>query len=220
MKILLLEDEYILRESMKEVLESNGLLVDDYSNGTDALDAILSFKYDLFLLDVNVPGDNGFHILKEARLSNILTPAIFITSLTQIDNLEEGFDLGCSDYIKKPFDLKEFEIRVSSALKRFTLNENDNFISLSLDYKYDTKNFLLLHNNEEVQLSKLEKSMLDLFISNKNNLVTADMICDYIWEDYVDPANVRVQINNLRKKLDKNLIVNIRGLGYKLETTH
>jgi DNA-binding response OmpR family regulator len=220
MKILLLEDEYILRESMKEALESNGLLVDDYSNGTDALDAILSFKYDLFLLDVNVPGVNGFHILKEARLSNILTPAIFITSLTQIDNLEEGFDLGCSDYIKKPFDLKEFEIRVSSALKQFSFHNSNDFISLSSDYKYDTKNFLLLHKDKEVQLSKLEKSMLDLFISNKNNLVTADMICDYIWEDYVDPANVRVQINNLRKKLDKNLIINIRGLGYKLETTY
>ncbi|MEA3288956.1 MAG: response regulator transcription factor [Campylobacterota bacterium] len=220
MKILLLEDEYILRTAMKEILESINCLVDEYSCGESSEEAILCNKYDLFLLDVNVPGINGFELLSKARTEDIQTPAIFITSLTAIDNLEQGFELGCCDYIKKPFDMKEFKIRVNSVLKQNSLSSNDSFISLTDQYKYDTKNFTLLCNNDEVQLSKTEKSMLDLFISNKNNLVTPDMICEYIWDDYMDSANVRVQINNLRKKLDKDLIVNIRGLGYKLETTN
>jgi len=206
MKILVLEDEYILRTAMKEILESNNYAVDEYSNGDDAHEAMLYYKYDLFLLDVNVPGINGFELLKEIRESNIQTPTIFITSLTAIDNLEQGFEVGCCDYIKKPFDMKEFELRVHFALKQTISKQNDSFIVLTQKYKYDTQNFILLDNENEVQLSKTEKSMLDLFISNKNNLVTPDMICDYIWDDYVDPANVRVQINNLRKKLLLSII--------------
>jgi DNA-binding response OmpR family regulator len=91
-------------------------------------------------------------------------------------------------------------------------------LQLKFGYEYDTKNFKLKKENEEVQLSKTEKMILELFIKNKNQIVTPEMITQYVWDDYVDPANVRVQINNLRKKVDKELIVNIRGLGYKLDS--
>ncbi len=218
MKILLLEDEYTLRESIKELLQECNYIIDDYSNGEEAFDAIYYNSYDLFLLDVNVPGMNGFELLEQVRKNDIETPAIFITSLTEIDNLEKGFDLGCNDYIKKPFDLAELKLRVATALKQNLPKSKNNIISLGCKYKYDTKNFILTRNDKEVQLSKTEKMILDLLIKNKNKTVSQEMIIDYVWDDYVDPANVRVQINNLRKKLDKDLIKNIRGAGYRLET--
>ena len=218
MKIFLLEDEYSLRKSIKELLEDCEYTVFDFSNGTQAFEAIVSNSYDLLLLDVNVPGINGFDLLEKLQKQGVVIPTIFITSLTQIDSLERGYESGCCDYIKKPFDLNELRLRVATALRTATLNTSQSMMQLKDDYYYDTKNFKLIKQNEEVQLSKTEKMILELFIKNKNQIVTPEMITEYIWQDYVDPANVRVQINNLRKKLDKELIVNIRGLGYKLES--
>lgn len=218
MKILLLEDEYSLRKSVKELLEDCEYLVYDFSNGKEALDAIYANSYDLLLLDVNVPGMNGFELAQHVQKNNIVVPIIFMTSLTEIDNLEQGYERGCCDYVKKPFDLSELRLRVSTALRTSTLNSVQHTLQLKFGYEYDTKNFKLKKENEEVQLSKTEKMILELFIKNKNQIVTSEMITQYVWDDYVDPANVRVQINNLRKKVDKELIVNIRGLGYKLDS--
>lgn len=218
MKILLLEDEYSLRKSVKELLEDCEYLVYDFSNGKDALEAIYENSYDLLLLDVNVPQINGFELVDIIQKDNIDIPTIFMTSLSEIDNLERGYEKGCCDYVKKPFDLSELRLRVATALRRSTLNSSLNIMKLKYEYEYDTTSFKLKKHNEEVQLSKIEKMILELFIKNKNQIVTPEMITQYVWQDYVDPANVRVQINNLRKKLDKNLIVNIRGLGYKLDS--
>lgn len=218
MKILLLEDEYSLRKSVKELLEDSEYLVYDFSNGKDALDAIYANSYDLLLLDVNVPGLNGFELANKIQQENINVPIIFMTSLTEIDNLEKGYEIGCCDYVKKPFDLSELRLRVATALRMSTLNAKQHILQLKYGYAYDAKNFKLKKDNEEVQLSKTEKMILELFIKNKNQVVTSEMITEYVWQDYVDPANVRVQINNLRKKLDKELIINIRGLGYKLDS--
>lgn len=218
MKILLLEDEYSLRKSVKELLEDCDYLVYDFSNGKDALEAIYENSYDLLLLDVNVPQINGFELVDMIQKEHIEIPIIFMTSLSEIDNLERGYEKGCCDYVKKPFDLSELRLRVATALRRSTLNASQTILKLKYEYEYDTKNFKLKKYNEEVQLSKIEKMILELFIKNKNQIVTPEMITQYVWQDYVDPANVRVQINNLRKKLDKKLIVNIRGLGYKLDS--
>lgn len=218
MKILLLEDEYSLRKSVKELLEDCEYLVYDFSNGQEALDAIYANSYDLLLLDVNVPGINGFELAQQVQKNDIVVPIIFMTSLTEIDSLEQGYERGCCDYIKKPFDLSELRLRVSTALRTSTLNSLHHTLQLKYGYEYDTKNFKLKKEKEEVQLSKTEKMILELFIKNKNQIVTPEMITQYVWDDYVDPANVRVQINNLRKKVDKELIVNIRGLGYKLDS--
>lgn len=216
MKILLLEDEYTLRKSIKEVLEDSNYQVTDFADGKEALQHIYKNKYDLLILDVNVPGINGFELLEHIRDVDIEVPTIFLTSLTQIDHMERGYESGCCDYIKKPFDMAELKLRVASAIKIGTLNTHASQINLPHGYIYDSKSFTLKKDDEVVQLSKTEKIILELFISNKNQVVTSDMLQNYVWDDYVDPANIRVQINNLRKKLHKDLIVNVRGLGYKL----
>ncbi len=219
MKILLLEDEFGLRTSIKELLEESGYVVEDYADGEEVLEAIGVGSYDLLLLDVNVPGVDGFELLETLRQSGVHTPAIFITSLTEIDSLERGYDLGCCDYIKKPFDMQELKLRVAAAIRN-AMGSVCKSIELPGGYRYDTRCYTLSKDDKEVPLSKTERLIFDLLVKNKDKVVTPQMIMDYVWGEEVDPANVRVQINNLRRKLGKDLIKNVRGMGYRLETAH
>ncbi|MFA7500840.1 MAG: response regulator, partial [Sulfurimonas sp.] len=136
MRILLLEDEFSLRISIKEFLEDINYEVDDYADGLDAYDAIYSKSYDLLLLDVNVPSMNGFELLQSVRKDNNKTPAIFLTSMTDIENFNEGYKKGCCDYIRKPFELLELELRVKQAILRFYLDDSEQ-IMISETIFYD-----------------------------------------------------------------------------------
>ncbi len=217
MRILLLEDEYTLRISMVEFLEDLGFTVDDYASGDEALDALFERSYDLILLDVKVPGINGFELLQTAREHGKELPAIFITSLTDVDAIAKGYKSGCCDYIKKPFDLIELQLRVEHALKSECLKTSRNTIELPQGYVYDTKKFLLYRGDEEIALTRTEKRMLELLIQNRGNVVTPEQFQEFVWGEAVDPANIRVQINKLRKKLSGGLISNVRGLGYRID---
>jgi len=216
MKLLLLEDEYSLRISIKEFLEDLDYEVDDYSDGIEAYDAIYSKSYDLLLLDVNVPSMNGFELLKAIRSDNNKVPAIFLTSMVDIDAVKEGYEKGCCDYIRKPFDLYELELRINQAYRSFYLEDSET-IKLSDKISYDMTKGKLIFNNEEIVLRKAEKDILELLIKHKNCIVSMEMFQDEIWGEYVEPATIRVQINNLRQKLPDSIIQNRRGLGYIIE---
>lgn len=217
MKILLLEDEYALRVSVEEFLDDLGLQVDTFENGDDAFDAIYAGSYNLLLLDVKVPGMDGFALLKALRERDIMIPALFITSLTHVDDLVQGYELGCCDYIKKPFDLKELQIRVEHALRSECLNAKKELIQLDEIYAYDTKNFVLLEEDKKIELTKMEKRILESLIKHRGSVVSIEAFQEEVWGENIDPANIRVQINKLRKKLQHELIVNVRGLGYKID---
>lgn len=216
MKVLLLEDEYMLRISITEFLEDLGLKVDGFSNGDKAYDAIYENHYDLYLLDVNVPGMNGFDLLRTLRKEGNKIPAIFLTSMVNVEDLEKGYKSGCCDYIRKPFDLTELQLRIMQALK-LHYHEGENRIDLGEGLLYDTETFILSHNGEPITLSKTEKDIFSVLLKYSNQIVSIDMFQDEIWGEYVDPANIRVQINNLRKKLPVDIIQNRRGLGYTIE---
>ncbi|MBE0514232.1 response regulator transcription factor [Sulfurimonas sp.] len=216
MKILLLEDEFSLRISIKEFLEDMEYEVDDYADGMDAHDAIYSKSYDLLLLDVNVPSMDGFELLQSIRKDGIKIPAIFLTSMIDVQNLNEGYKKGCCDYIRKPFDLLELELRIKQAVKSFYL-QNDELISLGEDVFYDMLKGKLSHGSEEIILRKIEKDILEVLIKNKNSVVSMQMFQDEVWGDYVEPSAIRVQINNLKQKLPDAIIQNRRGLGYIIE---
>lgn len=217
MRILLLEDEYSLKVSVEEFLEDLNYTVDSVSNYDDAIDLIYQRKYDLFLFDVKVPGGNGFELLKSLRDDGFFTPTIFITSLTKTDDLASGYKSGCCDYIKKPFDLTELQFRINQAIKSNCFKLNSNIIELPNGYNYDTDKFILKSSDEEVQLTKTERNIIELLIKNRGNVVSIEMFQDEVWGEYIDPANIRVQINKLRKKLSQDLILNVRGLGYKID---
>lgn len=215
MKILLLEDEYGLKISIEEFLNDIGYVVKSYSNGDDAYDAIYETSYDLFLFDVNVPGINGFELLEQIRKDGIKVPTIFITSMTSLESLKDGYKSGCCDYIRKPFDLDELQLRIEQVIKSF-YHKNSDEIKIVKGLVYNTTDFSLKYNNEVIALSKTEKDILEVLIKHKNQVVSIDTFQDEVWGEYVDPANIRVQINNLRKKIPVDAIQNRRGVGYVL----
>ena len=216
MKILLLEDEYSLRISIEEFLGELGYEVDGFMDGVEAYDAIFDTAYDMLLLDVNVPSLNGFELLKKLRQENKNIPTIFLTSMTDIDDLKEGYKRGCCDYIRKPFDLLELELRIDQAFTG-SLEDDTAIVQINNDTSYNIKKRKLMFENKEIILRKAEQDILEVLIKNKNIVVSCEMFQDQVWGEYVEPATIRVQLNNLRKKLPEGVIKNRRGLGYIIE---
>jgi DNA-binding response OmpR family regulator len=217
-RILILEDEKILADSMQEFLSDSGYEVTKFTNSEEALDAIYETAYDLLLLDVNVHGElNGFELLEALRKENINVPAIFITSLNNIEDLTHGYSSGCCDYIRKPFELAELKLRVEQVIKTHCFSSVDNTIELSDGYVYDTKRMQLSLNGEVITLSKTETKMLELLIKNRGVVVTYEMFWEAVWGEWIDPTNIRVQVGSLRKKLDNDFIKNVRGIGYSID---
>ena len=219
MKLLLLEDETVLQESIEEFLVSKGYSVDSYDNSDDAFDAIFSKTYDLLLLDVNIPGEwDGFSLRKELADEDKNIPTIFVTSMSSADAMLRGYATGCCDYIKKPFDLIELLLRVQHALKSNCFKTESDSLKLCDGYYYNTLTYTLMHEDKEIPLSKTERELLKLFIMHKNQIVSLDTLYEEIWENNIEATNARVQINNLRRKLPKDLIQNVYGMGYKLDS--
>ncbi|MDQ7047540.1 MAG: response regulator transcription factor [Sulfurovum sp.] len=218
MKILILEDETVLALSMREFLEDCGYEVRCFINSDDAYDAIYETPYDLLLLDVKVPGEkNGFEMLAELRKDDNKTPAIFITSLTDIDDLSRGYECGACDYIRKPFDLAELKLRVEQVVKIQCFSSIDELIELPFNYKYNVKKMKLTLNGEGISLAKTETKILELLIKQRGSVVGCEMFWEEVWGEWVDSANIRVQVGNLRKKLEKDFIKNVRGVGYSID---
>lgn len=218
MRILILEDEHVLALSMREFLEDSGYDVECFSNSDDAYDAVFDTSYDLLLLDVKVPGEkNGFEMLEEARKDGNQTPAIFITSLTEIDDLSRGYESGACDYIRKPFDLAELKLRMDQVVKVQCFVSSEEVLELPLGYKYDLKKMKLTYHDEGVVLSKTETKILELLIKKRGSVVSCEMFWEEVWGEWVDSANIRVQMGNLRKKLEKDFIKNVRGVGYSID---
>jgi len=216
--MLILEDESILAISMQEFLEDCGYRVECFGDSDIAFDAIFENSYDLLLLDVNVMGgQNGFEMLKSIRRESIDIPAIFITSLTDIEDMSRGYECGGCDYIRKPFDLMELKLRVEQAIKLHCFSSTQEIISLPYGYRYDIKHQMLLLDDEEIVLAKKETKILELLIKQRGYIVGCDMFLEEVWDEWVDPTNIRMQVGSLRKKLKKDFIKTIRGMGYRIE---
>jgi DNA-binding response OmpR family regulator len=217
-KILLLEDDNILNELIRENLISLGFLVDSFYDGMEAYSAIETRNYDLLLLDVGVPSLNGFELLEHIRDMDLNTPTIFITSLSSVDDVEKGFGLGCSDYIKKPFDLKELTLRIENILKIHNINTiSKKELKESVYYDFKGKKFIF--DEEEIYITHKESLIFEYLYRHKNRVISIDEIISNIWsyEDTPSYATIRTYIKNLRKVLPKDMIKNFKGIGYKLE---
>lgn len=219
-KLLLLEDDLALNETVVDYLESLGFSVTPVYDGNSALDAIYENNFDLLLLDVNVPDMNGFEILKSIREQGSTTPAIFITSLNSMRDLESGYDSGCDDYIRKPFALKELKLRVETILKRDFFHSRSDKIEIDENIFYDTKSDLLSIDGKEVQLNNKDAKLLKLFLQNKDTIVAHETIYSALWEydEEISESALRTYIKNLRKYLGKEKIVSIKKLGYRFTT--
>ena len=216
-KILLLEDDLNLSETVSDYFDEQGFDVTCVYDGEDAIAAIYENNFDLLLLDVNVPNKNGFEVLKEVRKQNKSVPAIFITSLNSMDSLEEGFSSGCDDYIRKPFELKELLIRVQTILRReFSHNKSD-LIQITPEITFNSISNELRDKGVEIKLNLKELKLLKFFLQHSNELLVHDRIYDYVWdydEEYSDNS-LRTYIKNLTKTLGKDKIVSLKKLGYR-----
>ena len=216
-KILLLEDDANLNDTITDFLEDEDYFVDNAYDGYEAQDKLYESKYDLLLLDVNTPGIDGFTVLKEARDNGVVAPSIFITSLNGVDDLERGFQSGCDDYIRKPFVLKELLIRIETLLRRGFFHEATELISLSENIQYNTKSNELIVDNRAETLGNKESSLFKLFMKHQDEVISHDRIYKELWDFDEDPSDtaLRTYIKNIRKIIGKERIVSIKKQGYK-----
>jgi len=216
MKILYLEDDINLSETVEEYLQDEGFEVYSIYDGDEALDVVYKQNFDLLLLDVNVPGINGFELLKDLREAGVLTPAIFTTSLSSIDDLSSGYTVGADDYVKKPFSLKELVFRINALLKR-EFKAQSKIIEISKNINFNTQINELIVDGHTISLNPKESSLLKLFLKHKNECVTFESIFQNVWsydEEHSD-MSLRTYVKNLRKHIGKDHIISIKKIGYK-----
>ena len=211
-KILLLEDDEILYETLIELLEAEGFDVVHVKDGQEALDATFVSQFDLMLLDVNVPYINGFELLKELREAGNKTITIFLTALTDIDSLSRGFEIGADDYIKKPFDFDELLVRIRALLKK---QYNGTKAEIG-DFVFDIEKEELYRNGKFIKLTPYETTITKILLKNRGNTISKYELLDLLNEgEEMSEGALRVHINSLRKI--GLPIITLRGVGYRFE---
>ena len=216
MKILLLEDDIMLNEAITKYLTSVGHLVKSVKDGEECIQTLEDEMFDLLIFDINVPKVDGLTILENLHKQKKMVPTIFISALIDIEDISRAFDIGCHDYLKKPFHLKELNLRIEKILKTRQVPQEHKRLSKS--YSYDSKNMILLFNNEPQILPKRQIQIIDLLSANRSLVCNYDMFRDYVWnDDFIDNATIRAEVNRVKKVLKEDFILNIRGIGYMVE---
>jgi len=200
MKILLLEDELMLQSSIEEYLIHLGHVVSSFVRGDFALESLKNVPYDILILDINVPHVDGFELLEHLRHSDILTPTIFISALVEIDDITKAFSLGASDYLKKPFHLKELTMRIDKILQTAYIPHAH--IRLSKNYSLDMESSTLRFKGEVHVLSSRQMQIMTLLANNRSRVVAYTLFTEYVWEDMdVEIPTIRAEVNRLKKTL-------------------
>jgi len=215
MKILLLEDDLMLSEVIVEHLEAYGYHVTPVYDGVEAETLLFEEKFDLMLLDVNVPLLNGFELLKSLRKLDNNTPAIFITSMNASKDVLEGFEIGANDYLKKPFEMIELKARIDNIKRQFKIDSSE-LIKISSTISYNLSRNILLVNQKECKLSKKEGEFLFYFLQHRGEVLSSDELMMNVWSYDTAPtaATLRTYIKTLRQYLGEESISTIRGVGY------
>ncbi|HFU76208.1 MAG TPA: response regulator transcription factor [Arcobacter sp.] len=217
MKALLLEDDYALNKLISNALESKGFMIHSYYNGIDAAKQILHTPYDIYILDINVPSFDGHDVLSHIRQERGDLPVIMISAASDIESIQKSYSLGCNDYLKKPFELEELFLRIEYLLKSVLKQEIFEKIDLGFGLSFCQHENKLFKYEHEINLTKKESLLLNLLIQNLNQSVPIEMIHEYVWESKeIEAVSMRSVIHKLQKKLKAGMIVNIRGVGYKL----
>ncbi len=213
MKILLLEDDPLISEIIIERLTSNAYIVDYAFDILEANKLIQSYHYDIFILDVNVPNGNGFDFLTKLRKEGTQTPAIFITALNGINDIRNAFNSGCDDYIKKPFELDELEVRLENIKRLYNLGTE---IKIDENITLDQERLILEVNDEKRHIRDKESQILRYLVNHKKT-ISNDELSTSIWDYDEQPsdATIRTYIKNLRAIIGKEKIQTVKGVGYR-----
>jgi len=221
MKILLIEDEKNLALFVEKGLQQAGYNVEKSNDGSKGMEMAASESFDLILLDLMLPGINGFDLLKNLRSFGVKTPVIIISALSNTEHVVKGLDLGAVDYIKKPFDWDELLARIRVIQKKsFSSNSNNIIIE---DLTIDVIGRKVVRSGKEIRLTAKEYLLLEYLAHNVNRIVSKTQIMEHVWELDFDPGSniVEVHMYQLRQKVDKGfefpLIETVVGLGYSLK---
>ena len=182
-----------------------------------AEELIYETPFDLLILDVNVPGQDGFTLLKTLRQNETQTPALFLTTQNQLPDMQKGYESGCDEYIAKPFLLAELKLRVDYLLQKSFFHPKVSHIKLSGDVYYEPENLVLKVNEEIIHLQSKEHTLLKLFLQNSKRALTHEEINSHLWSFDETPSEsaLRTYIKNLRKHIGKEKIVSLKRIGYQ-----
>jgi len=209
MKILLLEDNKKLNETITKRLKLKNYNVISFIDGAEAYENITE-GFSCFILDINVPNIDGINILKKIREYYKIVPVIIISASVELDVIKQSYDFGCNDYLKKPFFIDELEIKIEKLC-----NIQDDKIYFDENSYFEFKSATVVINNQETRLTKKEKLLINLFLSKKNQVITYETIENYVWEgSFVSLESIRSLIRRVRKVLNKEYIHTVVDTGY------
>jgi two-component system copper resistance phosphate regulon response regulator CusR len=220
--ILLVEDEIKLATIVKEELARVGYNTIMVHNGLEVEKLMQENKFSLVILDISLPGKNGFNVCKEIRITNKTTPIIMLTALGEIQDKVDAFNLGADDYLVKPFHFDELFARIKVLLKRSeetTVNNQDAIIEIE-DLKINSKSKTVYRAGQEIQLTSKEFALLSLLAANRGQVISKQEILEKVWDLTFDTGTntIEVYISFLRNKIDKpfsqKLIFTKSGFGY------
>lgn len=202
--ILIVEDEQRLADILKRQLEEAGYSADIANDGYNGRELIGSKKYNLVILDINLPLINGYDLCREIRRTNSKIPIIMLTAYGTPDNKITGFEVGADDYVVKPFDLRELMARVNVFLRRSEINTSEKIGIADLEMDLITKT--VTRGNKKIDLTAKESQLLEMFLRNKDKLLTREFIIEKVWGIEFDPSTniIDVYVNYLRKKIDRD----------------
>ena len=224
MRLLLVEDEMRMAQALREILRLENYDVDHCENGADGLCALETGTYDLAILDVMLPGKNGFEIAREARKQGVRTPILMLTARGDLGDKVTGLDCGADDYLTKPFMTRELLARLR-ALSRRNINTPDGALTFG-DITLRRDSSMLVYGDNSVRLSEKEFRILEYLIANQGQILTREQLAVKIWgyDSESEYNNVEVYMSFTRKKLNfvksKTEIKAVRGIGYELRSGH
>lgn len=221
MRILVVEDETLLGESLKTGLEDENFAVDLLQDGQAAYEQAVTEEYDVILLDIMLPGIDGITICKKLREEKNYTPIIMLTAKDTVDDKVIGLNSGADDYLIKPFSFEELLARIRSVVRRTTTKDP----VLSVDtLTLNPITHIVTRSGREIELTGKEYALLEYFMHHPGHVLTREQILSHVWDYSTDLMSniIEVLMKRLREKIDKNfpeqktLFTTVRGLGYKL----
>jgi two-component system, OmpR family, copper resistance phosphate regulon response regulator CusR len=209
-RILIVEDEQRLAEILKRHFEDSGFTAEVACDGYIGKELVKKNSYDLIILDINLPLINGYDLCKDIRKTNRTIPIIMLTALGNPDNKLAGFDSGADDYVTKPFDYRELIARINVFLKRSSTQDTGEKLIIA-DLEMDVAKRSVTRSGKKIELTVKEFALLEVFLRNKDKLISRDFIIEKVWGIDFDPNTniIDVYVNYLRKKMDKTFGVKL-----------
>ncbi len=215
MKILLIEDNITILQSLEYSLTKNNFYVEKASTLKEAQDKIKNKDIDLIILDISLPDGNGFELYK-LQIKPLKIDTIFLTAIDDEEKIVESLNLGAEDYITKPFSMSVLLAKIN----KVTMRKEKNSIMQIQDIKFDLDKMEVYKNSKKIELTSLELKILHLLFINKNRVVSRTLLLDNIWDwtgNDVDDHTITVYLKRIREKLESDIITTVKGIGYRID---